>query len=1129
MAGTRLSQLVTVRGRFHRSVSLTRDWRGARDFSEYIVTPSVRAIAEQVLDELRREGGVRAWSLTGPYGTGKSAFALFLADVLASGRPAHDVGRALRGEYFPGTKRMVPILVQAERGPLLPAVLEALAGELTAVSRPLAAVARGMLKKAEISGEAVADLLVEAAEKAAGKGLGGIALIVDELGKFLEVAASDPKQGDVFVLQQLAEAAARSEVPILFTTILHTGFADYLAHGDEVRRAEWQKVQGRFRDVPFQLPSEQLLALVGHALETKFRNGIDRAYRRQIDSFLEAKELRPAIVRGGLGDLLTACLPLHPLTALALWPLFRSKVAQNERSLFAFLTSHEPHGFQEFLLRSEASSRLAPLYGLPELYDYVAASLGLAAFSGSDSRRWALVDHGLHRIPASAPPVAHDIVKSIGLLAQYGLAAGLRPSRALLERILGDRPQFSDALSLLEEESIVVYRRHSDSYSLWEGSDLNLDEVFAEARSRLSRDPLPERLGRALDLPPAVARAHYIKTGTLRFFEPQITSAHPVRVKEALRKPTQADGRILFLFDSGEHPARRGQELSRMLPAETIALVAVPRVGHELFDALDEWECWRWVRDHVTELEGDPVARQEVQARLEAARQNLERVAGGVFGLRGHVLDPSSSDWFFRGRPRKLKSPRDFQGLLSSTCEEVFQQAPRLHNELLNRHNLSSAAARARRNLLERMVESQHLPNLGITGFPPEFSMYKAMLGEGGFHGGRGRSQGLRAPTREAWKPVWGAIEGFLEGAVASRRPVADLIAILKSPPFGLRDGPIPVLLGVALVVKGHELALYEDSVFVPEVSIEVLERLTRRPETFEIQSYRLSEEERRVLAALARLIRADAGDDALLAVVKALVRLAASLPPYAKQTKRLDVRTRQVRDLLLNATDPKALLFAELPNALGIHLDRKRAADEYGRALRRCTTELSHAYLGLLDSIEESICTSFGIAKRGAEARALLRERAARLVPFASDPSLQVFVREAAREDARDWREVLGRAASDGKPPSYWRDEDAAGLRVKLQGLVGEFDRLEELVAASDAAPSARIVSIGVLENGISERRAVVSCPAEEGDRVAELTDLLRTALHQNGPVDDRMKLVAAAEIIREIYSQLHGEKVDG
>lgn len=1122
---TQLSQLVTVRGRFHRSVSLARDWKGSRDFSEYVVTPAVRAIAEQILDELRQPNGARAWSLTGPYGTGKSAFALFLADVLSSPRPGHDAGKQLRRQFLPRKKRMLPVLVQAERAPLLPAVLEALASELRSFSRPLALRARRMREQEHLSGEAVAEFVIESADKLAASGVGGLAIIVDELGKYLEFASSGSPAADVYVLQQLAEATSRSTVPVLFTTILHTGFADYLAQDDEVRRAEWQKVQGRFRDVPFQLPSEQLLALVAHALEVKFANGIDQAYGNEIDRVVDCPELSSALNQGDFRSLLPQCLPLDPLVSLILWPLFRSKIAQNERSLFAFLTSQEPYGFQEFLRRSSASPREAPTYGLAQLYDYVVSSLGVAAFSGSDSRRWALTDHALDRVPASSPPVALEIIKAVGLLSQYGSSVGVRSSRAVLELALGDRDDFEEALALLERESILVYRRHSASYGLWEGSDVDLDQIFVEARSRLSRAPLHERLERALDLPPAVARAHYVKTGTLRFFESSITAASARALDEVLGKSTQADGRILFIVDSAADSSSTGKELSLAIPSRHTALVAVPRLGPDLLQALEEWECWKWVREHVTELEGDPVARQEVQARLEAARSTLERTAGPIFGLSGHVLEPRASDWYFQGKRRRPTSARDFQGLLSGICEDVFCLAPALSNELLNRHNLSSAAARARRNLIERIVRGHHQENLGIHGFPPEYSMYRAMLAEGGFHR---RSKGvwrLGPPTKAGWPAIWEVFEDFLRGARQRRKPVADLIGLLKAAPYGLRDGPIPVFLATGFLVRGHEVALYEDGVFVPEISIEVLERLIRRPETFELQSYQLSESERQVLSALAEATQTPKGADALLGVVKSLVRAASSLPPYSKQTRSLTAPTCAVRDALLGATDPKALLFEELPHAVGIGLRGKQKAIEFSKALQVAMRELSHAYLGLLDSIEEAICIAFGLsnAQSTEHPNEMLRERSAPLVPYAMDPKLQVFVREAARDDERDWREVLGRAANDGKPPAYWQDQDVAGLKVQLQALAAEFDRLEELVAAAGQQPNATVISVGVLGSAGGERRTVVSCPAENREEARTLTEALRGTLRKSGARDDRTQLLAVAELLRELYGQVH------
>ena len=80
------------------------------------------------------------------------------------------------------------------------------------------------------------------------KGGHGLLLIIDELGKFLEYAAQAPAQGDVFVLQTLAEFATRSEqTPLLFLTILHQAFEQYANKFAKSQQEEWAKVQGRLK------------------------------------------------------------------------------------------------------------------------------------------------------------------------------------------------------------------------------------------------------------------------------------------------------------------------------------------------------------------------------------------------------------------------------------------------------------------------------------------------------------------------------------------------------------------------------------------------------------------------------------------------------------------------------------------------------------------------------------------------------------------------------------------------------------------------------------------------------------------------------------------------------------------
>ena len=1130
-----LAKFVRVRGRFHRSVHLPHDWSAPHDPEDYLATPMLLEIAGQVLGELGRLGGARAWTITGPYGSGKSAFAMFLTDMLAVRRPKHVQAAQLRKRHLRGAKPLLPLLVQAERAPLMPALLGALL-DTGAANRDLGIRARQWLEASAGEGAVGVRLLMEFAATRPG----GLLLIVDELGKYLEYAAREPGE-DIYLLQQIAEGVARSKSPVLFIGILHSGFGEYVTEGGEAHRAEWQKVQGRFRDVAFSLPGEQSLDLVSSALETDFRNGIGRAYERRFEHIAGMETLRGLFTRPELKQRVFGCLPLHPATALILWPLFRSKVAQNERSLFAFLTGHEPHGLQEFVARQTELETSAPLFGLPALYDYVTNALGMAALTGRDSRQWSLIEHAIERVPAAAPPLARALVKSIGLLALYGEAAGLRAGRDLLCAVFDDTAagNVDEALSLLERESIVIFRRHSKAFGLWEGSDVDLDAAFEMARRQHIEEPLYRRLLRAARPRPLVARAHHVRTGTLRFFEPRLAAADADSLEEALNESVQADGLVLFVVDASLDEKTRGErarKLGRTLKSAKPVLMAIPRSPAQLGEALDELECWEWIRENLPELEGDPVARQEVLARSADARLRFERTAGHTLGLLGHVIDPQASTWIFEGwecAPQP-KHPRDLQVLISNICGEAYSKAPPLHNELLNRHGLSSAAAAARRNLLERMLADGDRERLGISGFPPEFSMYEAMLVEGGFHH-RDDNDHFRLrvppsnPAHSSWRPVWEEVETFMKNAREQQLPLTELFEALKAPPFGLREGPLPVLFTAALLIKGQELAIYEDGIFVPEVGIEALERLVRRPHTFALRCYQLDARERQVIEVLSNEIgqpREDgdeplACEEQLIATVRQLVGLAQDLPPYTRYTRSgLSAPVRAVRDLLRTARDPLALLWQDLPEALGVDISGTDGPRDFAKTLVGSLSELTSAFPRLLDTVEEEVRTAFGMNERGWDLQESLRRRALPLLKYAGDSPLRVFLREAAHErgnNGRDWREALARTAVGGKPPNHWRDDDVDACSTRLRALVAECDALSELVSATGGDAAATVASIGLLEPGAGERRAVVACSGDEAKPVADLTRELQRTARSSG-LDSRSQLMALALAARDL-----------
>ena len=82
MSNVLLSDIFQVKGRFRRSVHLERDFYTENTLDGYVLTVTAREMLSRVVSTLENETTSKAWSITGPYGSGKSAFALFAAKLL---------------------------------------------------------------------------------------------------------------------------------------------------------------------------------------------------------------------------------------------------------------------------------------------------------------------------------------------------------------------------------------------------------------------------------------------------------------------------------------------------------------------------------------------------------------------------------------------------------------------------------------------------------------------------------------------------------------------------------------------------------------------------------------------------------------------------------------------------------------------------------------------------------------------------------------------------------------------------------------------------------------------------------------------------------------------------------------
>jgi hypothetical protein len=1159
-----LKNLIGVAPRYTRAIQLERDASIPGAIDGYVVTTTAERVLGRLAASESEPTGHRAWTLTGPYGSGKSAFSLYLSHLF--GDPTSEGSRLARTilktqqrdlhrQFFEREDRtglekrgFYPILISGASESLLGALLRACCRDLRACyprgRRPdalkLLESAREAFERGDdVGSTAVVDAIVRLTRQLqSSRKARGVLLIIDELGKFLEFAARSPGQGDLHLLQQLAEATAQFNPSALWViTVLHQAFERYAADLRPTVREEWAKIQGRFEDIAFQEPPEQLLDLVASAIQHPKPQAV-RTLKDHIRALAEQAVQLDLVPRGMFEaefiELMGRCTPLHPLAVLVLVRLCR-KFGQNQRSLFSFLVSGEPHGFASFLARDHDTND--PVYGLPELYDYVAEALGNGLSVGEGAARWAQVHAALEQT-AGATSEEIRLVKIVGLLSAAGIASGLKPSVEIAEFAFGDPRGFKRALKDLQRKSVLIERRHNDTLALWEGSDIDLDERLTEAARHVIDGPaLASKIAALAAVPPVVAKRHSFQTGTLRYFP--IRFADVTTFAQSLDVPADADGLLLYCLPGSKHER---EQLADWAQHEHLAqrgdlLVAVTAEATSLRRALRELEMLRWVQGNTPQLTGDATARRELRARLalveDEVDREIQRLSSPTDGLSMDML------WFHRGAKREVQSTRGLAALLSDVCDEVYSQTPILRNELLNRRKLSSAAAAARRNLLEGMISRGSEVRLGLEGTPPEMSMYAAVLERTGIHRKQDGEYAFGSPTDPSnpkLGAVWQAIQDFFAESESRRQSVEALFERLQRPPFGLKMGALPVLFTAAVLARDTEVALYESGAFLPELTMDALERLIRSPAKFEVRHYQIAGVRREIFRQLAALFgQARSTDkDSLVTVMKPLFRFFNKLTSYTRQTKTLSSTALAVREALLLARDPSDLIFLELPQACGLEPFTTSAEAEKDRAapllksLHEALGELQRSYEDLLADLRCILFEAFHLPEAGA--RPILAAKAGAIAEHCGESRLKAFAYLLSEELPQDnpWTEALATMVV-GKAAKSWTDADRVRYQIGVKDLVRSFRHTEALVFEETkqrrvGRTPEQILRIGVSGRNHDDLEAVVSVDRKDRKKfeqaVCQLDASLKKLSLSSRP---ELALAALAAVSSQMLQTLH------
>lgn len=1052
----KFSDHINVDTVYTRSINVERDADSLDIVRSYVPTSRAINTLYRVSDTFTQDNIPRSWALIGPYGSGKSSFAVYLSHLIDdlskdSTGYAYNILKKVDAELFGkfrdhiGTsKGYLQVLITGSPEPLAIRFLSAMhdasvkfwgkSGRNPKIINKIAEY----IDRPEVSPSDVI-VLVEELDKAVKRVGKGILIVFDEFGKFLEYEARHYEANDIYLLQMLSESALDHKRSSLFVFILmHQGFEEYARGLGNTLRNEWSKIQGRFETIPFLESTEQTINIMGKALintlPEKSIKIIEDKCDETVEVLLDEKALPSTLTKDQAVRLFVECYPLHPITTLIL-PVLCQKMAQNERTLFSYLGSKEYFGFKD---RVEKIVSIRDWIMPWEIYEYFIQNQPTVLTDPITQRRWAEVVTAVERL-GDAHSNDIEMLKTIGLFNIIGIQAGFKASKNLVELCAENQGSFSQTIDNLVKKSVLQFRKFSNEYRVWQGSDFDLDAAVKEELGQIGRFDLPDAIEKNKPLSPLVAHRHSIEKGALRYFIPFFVDINSYK----RLKPKGVQQRIILCIAESQSEFILGKTKVTEYFQDHDVIAIFPN-GEQLRQAVGEVLALNRVRQNYPELNTDPVAQREFKDRLNSAEAIQDQLISSLFKY------PELSQWFWNGHNYQIGTKRNLQELLSVLLDKIYFASPIVKNELINREKPSAQAVAARNKLVFAMITHMNEKGLNIKKFPAEKGIYMAFLKATGLH--RENNNGtwnLCKPYENDeynFYPVWDRIEQFISTTAKKEKSFAELDEILTSPPYGIKAGVLPIFYLTVFLYYQKDLAFYEDGLYAPYITKQHIERFMKRPDRFAVQRLEIKGLRASLFDRYAKVLFGKNADlnISLLDITRPLAKFIDELEDYTQNTNRLSDASKNTIKAFKLAKSPADLLFNRLPKACAFpSIDPDETNTEkiegFSDALIKVIRELRDAYKNMksefLNIMQSTLLPDIKEKLSLKIFREKVRRRYDGLEQFTVDTKgLRAFVCQLGEKDGDDklWFErvllFLGNKAA-----KRWSDIDRDKALLKL------------------------------------------------------------------------------------------------
>lgn len=814
------------------------------------------------------------------------------------------------------------------------------------------------------------------------KGYLGIYVVYDEFSKYLEGNIENTNIEDIKLLQDFAEKCSRSgDLQMHLLLISHKEVSNYLTKNISREMIDaWQGVSGRFLEANLQDNFEQTYEIISQVIkkDKKFWAEFQKNNRANFDN-LENNYLIKSILDDENIKFIKECYPLHPISIFIL-PRLAEKIAQNERTLFTFLSAEQKYTLNEYLKQNDENSfnLITPDY----IFDYFDMILKKEEYNSEIYKIYKLLKIVLKKVDENS--LESKILKTVALIYIVEQFERLAPTKECIIEIFKESysvDKIVDSLKNLQEKECLIYLKLSNNYlKIKENSGVDIENEISKYINKNLITTSFEKLLNSVPYDNYIYPTRYNDENEIvRYFDFVFIKSSDIYSKNYLKiweNSENSDGIVFGVIPESRNDIEELERFLLDITDEKQMVFILPKTYKNIEQLVYRYKS---VGELLEKTEEDIVLKEEYEIILN----DLQEV---IFSYIESYIRPEreKSLYYYCGEKKKIYRKAHLSNLLSNICETIFFNTPIINNETINKNIVSTTTINSRNKVVAKLLDDILDENLGLKGTGQDVTIMRTLLLNSGILKSNIYNQleiNLEVEDKKLRNLLEKIDEFFAKRILSNWRSFKELYEelILPENSIGLKRGVIPIYLAV-LIHKYRKSLIIKGAEGEEKIDVDLLNNINKSPEKYYVFIENWSEEKKQYLEGISKIFEEHIlGENNKLNSLKNQVESIKywylSLPKYSKELKdeyigkntykKIEKERVEFLNSIKNEGDnPREFLFEKLPKIFNYeYLDIKVLDD-----IRETKKYFENSIEILKNSLISDLKNIFSIKNKGNE-----------------------------------------------------------------------------------------------------------------------------------------------------------------